>query len=84
MQITGEGGHGGHADDDFVDFVIFPGSHDALDDRGANFVADGVLSINGCRDEELVLDVDKVLAVVDYLDVCVCNRVLCLSSAKYI
>jgi CO dehydrogenase/acetyl-CoA synthase delta subunit len=39
-----------------------------------------MLLIGGSGDEELILDVDKVLTVVNHLDVCIGNRVL-LGSA---
>lgn len=79
MEITCKRGNGGHADDDFVGFAILPGSDNAFHDRGSNFVADGVLSVGGGGYEELVFDVDEMLTIMDYLDVCVGNGVLALS-----
>lgn len=80
MEIACEGGDRGHTYYYFVDFVVLPGANDALDDGGADFVAYWVLGVRGCGDEELVFDVNEVLTIVDYLDVGVCDRMLCLIS----
>lgn len=51
-------------------------AEDALDKGASNLVLDRVLFFACCGNEELVLDVDKVLAIVDYLDIGVCDGVL--------
>ena len=82
VEISSEGRDGRHAYDYFVDFVIFPGPHHTFDDCGTDFVAHRVLGIISCCDEELVFDVNEVLTVVDYFDIGVCNRVLCVINNK--
>ena len=76
VEISCEGGYGGHADDDLVLLAVLIRSNATLDDGGSNLVPDGVLCITCCCDEELVFDVDEVPAVADDSDVCVCDGVL--------
>jgi hypothetical protein len=76
VEIACECGDRRHADYYFVDFVVFPGSHDTFYDCGADFVPYGVLRVGSGSYEELVFDVDEVLAVVNYFDVGVCYGML--------
>jgi hypothetical protein len=49
------------------------GSNAALRNRSSNLVPDWMLSVIASRDEELVLDVDEMFAVMDDLDICICD-----------
>lgn len=80
MQVTGKARNGGNADDDLVRFAGIVGPENTLYDGSSDLVLDWMLLIGGSGDEELILDVDKVLTVVNHLDVCIGNRVL-LGSA---
>lgn len=52
------------------------GTQDALYDRSADLVLNRLLFIAGCRDEELILDVNEMLAISDDSRVSVRDRVL--------
>lgn len=54
MEVAGKGGNGGHDDPDHEGLTLPVGAEDAVDDDGAQFVADGALLLAGGGDEELV------------------------------
>ena len=76
LQVTCKSGDRRHADNDFELLAILIGLNTAIYDSSSNLVPDWVLSIVCAGDEELVLDVDKVLAITDDSDIGICNRVL--------
>lgn len=76
MEVTCESWNGRHADDDFVLLVVLKGAYDTFYDCCADFVADWVLGVVCCCDEELVLDVDEVLACPDSLNIGIGDGVL--------
>lgn len=62
-QITCKAGNGGNDNDDPEFPARFARSDAGIDDGSSNDVVDGVLLVAGGGDEELILDVDKVLGV---------------------
>jgi hypothetical protein len=76
LQVTCKSGDRRHADNDFEFLAILIGLNTAINNSSSDLVPDWVLSIVCSGDEELVLDVDKVLAITDDSDVGICNRVL--------
>jgi hypothetical protein len=58
---------------------------DAFNNSSPNLVTDWLLFVAGGSDEELILNVNEVLAVLDDIDVRICNRVLFqLAYSQYI
>lgn len=57
-------------------FTVSCGAENAFYDGGTDFVFDGALLIACGSDEELVFDIDEVLAVADDVDVGIGNGVL--------
>jgi hypothetical protein len=76
VEISCEGGHGGHADDDFELLAVLICLYAAISNGGSDFVPDWVLSVVCCGDEELVFNIDEVLSVADDFDIGICNGVL--------
>jgi len=76
MKISCEGGHGRHADDDFEFLPILICLNTTISNSRSDLIPDWVLSVVCGRNEELILDIDEVLAVANDLDISVCNRVL--------
>lgn len=76
MKITGETGDRRDADDDLVRFASLVRTEDALNNGRSNLVFDRMLAVRCSRDEELILDVDEVLAITNDLYVRIGNGVL--------
>ncbi len=76
MQVACKSRDRRHANNDFELLAILIGLNTAINDSSSDLVPDWMLSITCSSDEELVLDVDKVLAITDDSDVRICNRVL--------
>lgn len=55
LEIAGEGGNGGHIDNDLEILAVSVGAEDTVDDGAADLVGDGVLLIARGSDEELGL-----------------------------
>lgn len=75
-QVTRKAGNGGNENDDPKLSTLFAGSDACIDDGSSNGVVDGELFLAGGCDEELVLDVDKVLGVADDFAIGVLDAVL--------
>lgn len=76
LQVTGESRYGGHNNNHFILLVISCSANNTLNNCGANLVGDGSLSVHGRGDEELVLYIDEVLAVLNDVDIGVRDGVL--------
>ena len=76
MKVTGKSRHRRNADNDLVCFSSIMCTKDAFYDGSSNLVLDWVLTVCCRGDEELVFNVDEMLAIMDDLYVCICNRVL--------
>lgn len=81
MQIACKAWHCWHTNNYLESLICFVGFDDSLCDRGTNLVFDRLLLIiRGC-DEKLILNVHKMLSIGDYINICICNRVLdCVST----
>jgi len=75
-QVAGEAGDGGNENDDAELAALLAGPDDGVDDGAADGVVDGRLLVARRRDEELVLNVHKVLGLADDLAVGVLDRVV--------
>lgn len=76
LQITGESWHGRHDNDHLILLAVACSANNTLNNGSSDFVGDGSLGVHGRSDEELVLDIDEVLAVFDDINVGVGDRVL--------
>jgi hypothetical protein len=79
LQVSSKRRYGWDYDNHLVLLAIASSTYNALNDCCANLVLDGTLLVSSSCDEELVLDVDKVLTVPNGLNIRVLNRVLLLS-----
>lgn len=82
LEISSEGRHSGHQDDDLEELVGLVGADDAVDYGAADLVLDWFLSLRGGGYEELVFDVDEVAGVGDGVNVCIGDGVLCLMACR--
>jgi hypothetical protein len=73
LQVTSECGYCRNHNHHLVLLAVAGSTYNALDDSCADLVLDGLLLITGGCNEELVLDIDEVLAVPDDLAVGVLN-----------
>jgi hypothetical protein len=80
VKVTSESGHRGKADNHLVRFTGLVCSKDAFYDGSSNLILDWVLAIGCGGDEELIFDVDEMLAIMDHLYVRIGNRVLLWSG----
>jgi len=76
LQISSKGRYGRNHDDHLVLLAISGSTNDALNHGRTDLVLDRLLLIAGSSDEELVLDVDEVLAVFDDLTVSILDGML--------
>lgn len=58
---------------DFVSLSILVGSDNSLHDCSPEFVSNRMLRVVCCCDEKLILNVDKMLAIMNNIDVCICD-----------
>jgi len=79
-EVTSEGWDGRHENNHLVLLAVASGADDALDNCGTDSVLDGLLCIYCCCDEELIFNVNEMLAVFDSFDVGVGDRVLLIST----
>jgi len=76
LQVSSEGRYCRNHDNHLVLLAISGSTNDALNHGRTDLVLDRLLLISGSSDEELILNVDEVLAVFDNLTVSVLDRVL--------
>lgn len=76
MKVTGKSRHRRNADDDLVCLPGVMCTKDAFYNSSSNLVLDWVLAVCCRGDEELVFNVDEVLAIMDDLNVCIGDGVL--------
>lgn len=76
LEITGKGWYGWDHDDHLVLFTVACSSDNALDHSRTDLVLDWPLLITSSSDEKLVLNIHKMLAVLDDFAVRVLDRVL--------
>jgi hypothetical protein len=76
LEVTSESWNGGHEYDHLVLLAITSSADNSLNDRSTNSVLDWLLCVDCRSDKELVLNVDKVLTVLDGFDVGVGDGVL--------
>lgn len=81
-QITSESRNGRDDDDDSELATFLACSDTSIDNGLTNLIVDRCLLFSSCSDEELVLNVHKVLRVSDDLTVCVLNTVLGQDTAR--
>jgi hypothetical protein len=81
-QITSESRNGRNNDDDSELAAFLACSDTSINDGLADLVVDGCLLFSSRSNEELVLDVNKVLCVSDDLTVCVLNTVLSQDTTR--
>ena len=81
-QITSESRNGRDDDDDSELATFLACSDTSIDNGLTNLIVDRCLLFSSCGDEELVLNVHKVLRVSDDLTVCVLNTVLGQDTAR--
>lgn len=81
-QITSESRNGRDDDDDSELATFLACSDTSIDNGLTNLIVDRCLLFSSCGDEELVLNVHKVLRVSDDLTVCVLDTVLGQDTAR--
>jgi len=81
-QITSKSRNGRDDDDDSELAAFLTCSDTSIHDGLTDLIVDGCLLLSSCSDEELVLNVNKVLCVSDDLTVCVLNAVLGQDTAR--
>lgn len=79
-EVARKARHRGNHHDHLVFLASASSTQDALHDGGADLVLHRALRITCCRDEELVLDVHKMLTVLNHSSVCIRDRVFQTTS----
>ena len=76
MEISCKGWYSRHANDDFVSLAVLKCANDSFDNGSSKFILHWMLGIIRSSNKKLILDIDEVLTVVDYLDIGICNGML--------
>lgn len=74
-QVSSKARHRGNHDDDLVLLTSTGSTQDTFHNGGANLVLHWALRVTRCCNEKLVLDVHKMVAVLDHSSISIGNRV---------